>query len=657
MLEYAYGHLRWIVLLPIIGAVVNGLFGHRLARRTVTWVALGSVAASFVLGVLALNELTYLVPGKRRLADVLYTWVAWPGFGLDVKLLLDPLSAIMVLIITGIGFLIHLYSSEYMAHDDGYHRYFAYLNLFVAMMLILVLGANLPMMFVGWEGVGLCSYLLIGFWFKSEANAAAGRKAFITNRIGDLGFLFGIFLVYNTLKTLDFQEIQYMLGARGVVVPVGIATAATTLLFVGAMGKSAQIPLYVWLPDAMAGPTPVSALIHAATMVTAGVYMICRLNALYVLAPATMALVAGIGAATALFAAAIAVTQTDIKKVLAYSTVSQLGFMFVGVGVGAFTAGFFHLLTHACFKALLFLGSGSVIHAMDHAQAADDPQDIRSMGGLLRALPLTGWTFAVGTAAIAGVPALSGFFSKDEILWKALASAYGSVGVWLTLTLAAVFTAFYMTRLFVLTFLGEFRGKIEARHRVHESGWRMTVPLVVLAGLSVVAGYIGLPHIFHLPNLLEHWLLPVFRYGHVDTLAYVPLGGGLVLGEGGAMILATLLAFAGMGSAWWLYAKRPELVARWAAQPLLKPLYTLSRRKFFVDEIYEWLLIQPLRALSEVVLYRLVDRRIIDAAVEGSASAVRGVAATLRMLQAGNVTTYIAYVVAAAVVLAVWLAG
>jgi NADH-quinone oxidoreductase subunit L len=457
------------------------------------------------------------------------------------------------------------------------------------------------------------------------------------------------------LGTLDFVRIDHLLGVQKIPLDPLLVTAATLLLFVGATGKSAQIPLYIWLPDAMAGPTPVSALIHAATMVTAGIYMIVRLASLFTLSPTTMGIIAAIGAATALLAASIAIVQNDIKKVLAYSTVSQLGYMFLAVGVGAFTAGVFHLMTHAFFKALLFLGSGAVIHAMDHAHGADDPQDIRTMGGLWKPLRITAITFLIGTMAIAGIPGLSGFFSKDEVLWKALSSEYGGVGLWLVGVLVAGMTAFYMSRLFIRTFLGAYRGREGTADHLHDSPWQMSTALIVLAVLSVFAGYLGLPHIFHVPNLLEEWLSPVLRYSRPIRGYHHVAMGPVSIGEWAAMGVSVAVASAGIAAAWFLYIKRPELPAVIAAR--LRPAYLLLAGKWFVDEVYEWLIIRPLHLVSRYVLFGLVDRRLIDFAVEGSGRLARGAGEFLRTAQTGKVGTYLLYLLAGSLALVVLAAG
>src|SRR4051794_33548742 len=496
----------WLIpLIPFIGFLLNGLFGNRLGKAFVSAVALLASFGAAVAGTIAAVQYHAAYPEGQRWGNVAFDWFTSGSIHADVAFQLDPLSIVMLMVVTWVGALIHLYSVGYMAHEEGYWRYFAYLNLFLSEMLVLILGANYLLMFVGWEGVGLCSYLLIGFYYKTDYAPAAGKKAFIVNRVGDFGFLIAVFLMFAYLGTADFGLVATRATAG---VESWLPTAICLLLFLGACGKSAQIPLYVWLPDAMAGPTPVSALIHAATMVTAGVYMIARSNALYRLSPTAMLVVSIVGAITALFAATIGVRQWDIKKVLAYSTVSQLGFMFIGVGVGAFTAGVFHLVTHAFFKACLFLGSGSVIHAMS------GEQDIRKMGGLKEKIPQTYRTFAIATYAIAGLPLAAGFFSKDELLASAWATPYfPGVGkfVWFLGTLAAFCTAFYMYRLLYLTFYGSFRGTHEQEHHLHESPSTMTIPLWILAGLSLVGGLLNVPAAYHLPGseFLHNWLHPV----------------------------------------------------------------------------------------------------------------------------------------------------
>ena len=510
--------LLWLIpVIPGVGAAINGLFGKRLGKRLSGLLACGSVAASFLIA-LGFFFTVFLAEGgaSARVEQSLFSWI--PSMGVDWAYRLDSLSMVMTLVVTGIGLLIHIYSLGYMSHDAGFSRFFSYLNLFTFFMLNLVLGANMLLLFIGWEGVGLCSYLLIGFWFERPAAAAAGKKAFIVNRIGDAGFIMAVFLTFVTFGTLDFYGVMGQISASEM--HGGVLTAIGVLLFVGAAGKSAQIPLYVWLPDAMEGPTPVSALIHAATMVTAGVYMVARSGVLFAHAPAAMALVATVGAVTAIFAASIALFQNDIKKVLAYSTVSQLGYMFLGAGVGAFAAAIFHLMTHAFFKACLFLGSGSVIHTMEHAEHASgghrhytEMQDMRNMGGLARYMPRTAYTFMIATVAIAGIPPLAGFFSKDEILWKTFEG--GHFALWALAAAAAAMTAFYMSRQVIMTFWGDFRGGAAMEKHLHESAPSMTVPLIILAAGSVVAGFVGVPAALGGANRIEHFLEPaIYAGGH-----------------------------------------------------------------------------------------------------------------------------------------------
>ena len=494
--------LIWLVpLLPLAGFILIGLGRNRLSKSLIGILGSGVVLASFLLSCLLFGHVHEARAAGENGAFIIpvFDWFSAGNVTIGLSLLLDPLSAIMLLIVTGIGFLIHVYSIGYMHHDPGFGRFFAFLNLFIFFMLLLVLGSNYLVMFIGWEGVGLCSYLLIGFWFKNRDYASAAKKAFVMNRIGDLGFLIAVFFIFTTFGTLEFNGIFPQ--AAGMTSGDGILLVITLLLFVAATGKSAQIPLFTWLPDAMAGPTPVSALIHAATMVTAGIYMIARSNILFTLSPLTLQIVAGIGIATALLAAAIAVTQNDIKKVLAYSTVSQLGYMFLGLGVGAFTGAFFHVLTHAFFKALLFLGAGSVIHAMSNEQ------DMRQMGGLKKHLPVTYVTMLIGTIAIAGIPPLSGFFSKDEILAHAFEA---NVVLWVLGLIGALFTAFYMFRMLFLTFFGNFRGSADQRHHLHESPLSITVPLIVLAVLSAIGGALNLPAALGGNQWLSRFLEPVF---------------------------------------------------------------------------------------------------------------------------------------------------
>ena len=648
--------LRWIVLLPLLGAATNGLLNRRLPRPAVGAIACGAVGLSFVLSLVAFLRLASLPAESRLLTDIVAPWLGFGPLHVALGFALDPLSAVMALIVTGVGFLIHIYSLGYMSHDHGFQRFFTYLNLFIFAMMTLVLGENLLMLFVGWEGVGLCSYLLISFWFNEQANAAAGKKAFVVNRVGDFGFLIGAFLLGVTVLPhlapgeglFSFRTLQ-----RHADVLAPAATAIGLLLFVGATGKSAQIPLYIWLPDAMAGPTPVSALIHAATMVTAGVYMIARMNFLYVLSPAAMHVVAVVGAATAILAATIAMTQNDIKKVLAYSTVSQLGYMMLACGVGAFAAGIFHVMTHAFFKALLFLGSGSVIHAMS------GQQDMRVMGGLRKKLPITFWTFLAGTFAIAGVFPLAGFFSKDEILWKAFSGQGGGVPLWGVAFLSAGLTAFYMMRLVGLTFHGENRASAEVRHHIHESPWTMTLPLVVLAVLSVVGGWVGWPAMLGGGNAFERWLEPVFAGGHhaaaalggealahgSEALAHggeaAPGGAHAGLGlERGLAAASLAWGLLGLSLGFLVYSRRTKVADTMRGIAGGWP-YRVLLNKYYVDEAYEGAIIRPGYRFSRTVLWKGVDAGLIDGLlVNGSALVVAVLGSLLRLFQNGLVRFY-----------------
>jgi NADH-quinone oxidoreductase subunit L len=619
------------------------------------------VGASFALSVRVFLRLAAQPVEARLVTDTLYRWIGWGQLSIDLGFAMDQLGAVMALVVTGVSFIIHIYSLGYMAHDAGFQRFFAYLNLFVFAMLMLVLGENLLIMFIGWEGVGLCSYLLIAFWFNDEANAAAGKKAFIVNRIGDFGFLLGIFLLGTTLLPhleggAGVFSFRVLSQHRDLLAPV--ATLLGLLFFLGATGKSAQIPLYIWLPDAMAGPTPVSALIHAATMVTAGVYMIARMHFLYTLSPLAMQVVAIVGAATALLAATIALAQNDIKKVLAYSTISQLGYMMLACGVGAFAAGIFHLMTHAFFKALLFLGSGSVIHALS------GEQDMRRMGGLAGRLPITFWTFLAGTLAIAGIIPFAGFFSKDEILYKTFSSGSGGVILWVVAFLAAGLTAFYMMRLLVLTFAGKSRASEQVRHHIHESPATMAIPLVILAVLSLVGGWIGWPHfLLGGQNHFEHWLEPVFGHqqvAHGLVSSGAPALDGLVVPtqlavqtghaakaaisgeslEWLLMLCALGIAGLGLGLGGWIYGRRVALAEKATRLAGGLPYRTLLR-KYYVDEIYEAVFIKPGYWLSRRVLWRIIDVGLIDRLlVEGSALCAAIIGNLLRLLQNGLVRFY-----------------
>ncbi len=626
-------YLYLIPLLPFIGFMINGLFLGKLSK-TVTWViACGSVLASFVISVLGLLELTKLSPDARILEQTLFTWIkSGNNFEVSFGYMLDPLSAIMILVVTGVGFLIHVYSIGYMSHDKSFSRFFVYMNLFMFSMLTLVLADNFLLMFVGWEGVGLCSYLLIGFWFHKKSATDAGKKAFIVNRIGDFGFLLGMFIIFWQVGSLNFVDVVADSPAA-FAEHIGLLTVACLLLFVGAMGKSAQIPLYVWLPDAMEGPTPVSALIHAATMVTAGVYMLVRTNVLFSMAPDALFVVACVGAATAFFAATIGLAQNDIKRVLAYSTVSQLGYMFLACGVAAYTAGIFHLMTHAFFKALLFLGAGSVIHGMS------DEQDMRYMGGLKKYMPVTFMTMFIATFAISGIPGFSGFFSKDEILWKAFSSSTnGSAIFWVIGVVTAALTAFYMFRLIFLTFYGKERMTKEAKAHLHESPKTMTVPLMILAVLSVVGGYMGMPHLFGVTNYFEHWLAPVIiSTSHGSTSHALASGGGDVAMEWTLMASSVALVLFSIFMAYLLYKKKTEISTSLAEK--MSGLKNLLLNKYYVDEMYGAILIRPVVYFS-LFLWKVFDVVIIDGFINGSASWYADFSEFARKSQTGRVRTY-----------------
>jgi NADH-quinone oxidoreductase subunit L len=620
-------HNLWLIpLFPLLGSAVNGLWRRNLSEASAGYIACGSVALAFLCSVISFFALFSLPADGRAVEVVLYQWVTSGDFQAEIGFLLDPLSAVMSLVVTGVGLLIHIYSIGYMHGDDGFQRYFAYLNLFVCSMLLLVLGNNFLLMFLGWEGVGLCSYLLIGFWFTRQAAADAGKKAFIVNRVGDFGFILGVFLIFATFGSIQFSDV--LSRATQQLVPGGAAaTAMALLLFLGAIGKSAQIPLYVWLPDAMEGPTPVSALIHAATMVTAGVYMVARCSVLYLLAPSAMTVVTLIGLMTALLGASLALVQTDIKRVLAYSTISQLGYMFVACGVGAFSAGIFHLVTHACFKALLFLCAGSVIHALN------GEQDIRRMGGLKDAMPITSMTFLVASLAIAGVFPLAGFFSKDEILWTTLTQ--GNFLVWLIAAVVAVMTSFYMFRLVFLVFHGNPRGGAGMLHHPHEAPSAMRVPLMILAGLSVVAGFIGIP-IIEGANLIRAYLEPVFtRYPlPADASSHAIHRPGLEL----VMLLISLaLAIGGIVLAMYMYLIDTTLPERLAAR--FQRAYRVLIGKYYVDELYDRLVVEPIKRASDW-LWVQVDVGIVDGTINQAGEFVRNDSAWLSRVQSGFVRNY-----------------
>jgi NADH-quinone oxidoreductase subunit L len=695
--------LKLIVFAPLVGAIINGLFGKRIttmlgqktAEKVIGLIACASVGVSTVLAFVAFfGKLLPLEEGQRRITEHFYTWIKVGGFQADFAYLLDPLSGIYILFITGVGLLIHIYATGYMHGDPGFYRFFTYLNLFMFMMLTLVLADNLLLLFVGWEGVGLCSYLLIGYYTKWDVAGDAAKKAFIVNRIGDFGFMIATFLVFATFGTISFVSKNgvdsFLIQAAKMPVEgwlvFGVLTTISLLFFVGATGKSAQIPLFVWLPDAMAGPTPVSALIHAATMVTAGVYLTARCSPIFVKSPTAMAVVAVIGAATAIFAATIGIAQNDIKKVLAYSTVSQLGYMFLACGVGAFTAGIFHVMTHAFFKALLFLGSGSVIHGMANEQ------DMRRMGGLKKYMPITFVTMFVGWLAISGVPLLSGFFSKDEILWRAwstdaLPHNLGKV-LWGIAALTALLTAVYMTRLMWMTFWGgeRFRESHADHHAdaghahasaghgddhghhgdPHESGWLMTAPLVILAMLSIAGGYVGVPTALSgAPNHFEHFLEPAIAKvepapaahagsaegataPHAESQA-APAGeahataaheGGHDVGtERMFTVISSVMAILGILFGLWFFKRNPL----WRAPKLLED-------KYRVDELYDETVVGPIENLSREGLWKVVDVKIIDGFVNGVARLFAGLAGALRYTQTGFARNYAAVILVGAIV-------
>jgi NADH-quinone oxidoreductase subunit L len=651
----------WLtILLPLLGALANGFLAARRpsAKGLVSLIGPGVLLAAFAVAIGAAIE---VAGAEEAIRIQLWTWMpVTERLHIDLALQLDRLSVVLLLVVTGVGSLIHLFSIGYMRSDPGYARYFAYLNLFVAFMLILVLGASLPVSFIGWEGVGLCSYLLIGFWFEVDANSDAGKKAFLANRIGDFGVLVAMFLIWWTLGTLDYAGIDATAAAT---LPLGgtLATVIALLLFLGCTGKSAQIPLFVWLPDAMAGPTPVSALIHAATMVTAGVFLVVRTGVLFSLAPFAMEVVAITGALTAFFAATIGLRQYDIKKVLAYSTVSQLGYMFLAVGSGAWTAGIFHLVTHAFFKALLFLGAGSVIHAMHHAHHAvgahDDAQDMRNMGGLRKAMPWTFRLMMIATLAIAGVPGLSGFFSKDEILASAFARGDHStvyLVAWGLGVAAALMTAYYMARLMAMTFYGTFRGGAEAEGHLHEAPAVMTGPLVVLGGLSLVGGLINLPAVVGGGQWLEHWLEPVLAPANLllEPL-HMPHGSTEYLLLGGAILIAVV----GLTLGFKMTLGRPIPLP--ADTPTPRGLARLLEGKYFVDEFYQRVIVGPLVWFSKTVLWRGFDQFVIDRiAVAGTARLAQGLGWIGSRLQTGQVALYVSlFAVGAVLVLRALIGG
>jgi NADH-quinone oxidoreductase subunit L len=627
----------WIIpLLPLLGAAINGLFGKGWPNKIVNTVALGSTGLSFVAACEAVRE--FIAGGQQPFRKEFFDWIVAGSFRAGFDLQMDQLTVVMVLVVTGVGFLIHIYATGYMAHEGGYYRFFSYLNLFMFFMLILVLAANYVLLFVGWEGVGLASYLLIGFYFLKKSASDAGKKAFIVNRIGDFGFMLGMFLLFKTFGTLDFHDLfakaePWSHEGWGV---FGTFTVACLLLFMGACGKSAQLPLYVWLPDAMEGPTPVSALIHAATMVTAGVYVVARSHILFTHSETAMVVVAIIGCATAFFAATIGLVQTDIKRVLAYSTVSQLGYMFLGCGVGAFGAGIFHLMTHAFFKALLFLAAGSVIHAMG------GEQDMRHMGGLSKKIKVTYWTMLIATLAIAGFPPLAGFFSKDSILGAAFQIPGGhplyAVGL-----LTALLTSFYMFRLIFLTFHGKQRYDEHHVH-VHESPGSMLGPLVILAVLSVIGGWMAAPSFWGGTDHFTAFLSPVFGATHEAEGALSEAAAHSL--ELTLAVVAVVAALIGLLTAFWLYLRqpgKPEQIAK-----SLKGIYTTLYNKYYVDELYGAAIIKPLLALSTNVLWKIIDVEAIDGTVNGIAAGATATGDVTRRTQSGNTRSYAVWVVVGA---------
>ncbi|HUI84240.1 MAG TPA: NADH-quinone oxidoreductase subunit L [Candidatus Binatia bacterium] len=669
-------HLWIIPVLPLAGAAINGLLGRRFPKALVNAVALGSTGASFAMALWVATQFAGLPPDQIPHIERYTTWLSAGPFSAEYGIYLDQLSVVMMLVVTGVGFVIHVYSVGYMEHEGGYYRYFSYLNIFMFFMLTLVLANNYLLMFVGWEGVGLASYLLIGFWFLKKSAADAGKKAFITNRVGDFGFLIALFLLIKHFGTLQYENLWKLVSLHPVEsAGAGLLTAIGLLMLVGATGKSAQIPLYVWLPDAMEGPTPVSALIHAATMVTAGVYMVARSSPIFNRAPDAMLAVAIIGTLTAIFAASIGIVQTDIKKVLAYSTISQLGYMFMACGVADYVGGIFHLVTHAFFKGLLFLAAGSVIHGLG------GEQDMRYMGGLRRYQPYTFWCMTAATFAIAGLPPFAGFFSKDRILWSAWSS--GAPVLWVIGLITAGMTSFYMFRLWFLTFFGEYRGPnpatgghgqdTDAQHAgrtgaihdaqdahatggshghgaPHESPWVMVIPLIVLAFLSLTGGWIGIPHSLNGGDRFGHFLDPVFQAAAVQTPAAeaaVPPAEAPAEHEDASTELvftAVSVAVAALGLllAWWMYYKRPEIPERMARAA--GRLYTFVLDKYRVDELYGAVIIQPLIALSSNVFWKGIDRGLIDGAVDGGAAGARETSDAMRQMQSGNIRSYAGWV-------------
>jgi NADH-quinone oxidoreductase subunit L len=625
-----------MLLPPLLGTALNGIFGRRFSRAVVSLVGCGAPGLSMIFALLSAWTYSTSAGQPAPFIHSYFTWIESGNLRLDYALYYDRLTLVMTVTVTVVAFLIHLYSRGYMEHEGGYYRFFTYLNLFLFMMLTLVTAANYPLLFVGWEGVGLCSYLLIGFYFRKRSASDAGKKAFIVTRIGDAGFTVGVALLFWTFGSLNFQQAFARVGALQPGEMQTTLTAVGILFFLGAAGKSAQIPLYVWLPDAMEGPTPVSALIHAATMVTAGVYLVARSNLIYAHAPLALEIVGVVGCVTAFYAATIALTQNDLKRMLAYSTISQLGYMFVGCGVGVFAAGIFHLMTHACFKALLFLCSGSVMHALG------GELDMRKMGGLRHKMPTTFLTFFIGTLAISGVPGLSGFFSKDEILGGAYQGPLGQPWLYWLATLTAGLTAFYMFRALFLTFFGASRMAPEVEHHVHESGSKMTVPLLILALFSIVAGDVSWPKAFGGREAFDRYLEPVFKPSE-DLLQISAHHAGPAISSGSLMMFALLFAAVGIFVAYWFYLKSTRLPGRLAER--LSGLYNILIHKYYIDEFYNWLVVRPLRTVSEKFLWQRVDVKAIDGVmVNGTGETVVEVGSLLRRIQSGNIRSYASWV-------------
>ncbi len=631
----------WVIpLLPLLGSAVNGLFGAKWPNKIVTWVAISSTGLSFLCALEAVREFLQLSPEQIPWVKQYFTWITAGNFRAGFDLQVDQLTVVMLLVVTGVGWLIHIYATGYMAHEGGYYLFFSYLNLFMFFMLILVMAANYVLLFVGWEGVGLSSYLLIGFYYLKKSASDAGKKAFIVNRIGDFGFMLGMFLLFRAFGTLDFVQLfaKANLWPKEAAGQLGTLTFACLLLFMGACGKSAQLPLYVWLPDAMEGPTPVSALIHAATMVTAGVYVVARSHVLFTHAPTAILVVAIVGCATAFFAATIGLVQTDIKRVLAYSTVSQLGYMFLACGVGAFSAGIFHLMTHSFFKALLFLAAGSVIHAIG------GEQDMNRMGGLSKKIKWTYATMLTATLAIAGIPLFAGFFSKDAILFAAFQSEAGGHILYAFGLLTALLTAFYMFRVIFLTFHGQQRFD-EHKVHVHESPWSMLGPLVVLAVLSIIGGWFALPAFFQGPDYFANFLAPIFGGHESAQAASEAAAHSLELILAGVAVGAALI---GLAVAYWLYCKRPEKADGLAKS--LKPAYTILLNKYYVDELYAKVIVNPLVWLSTYVFWKFADVAGIDGTVNGIADGTTAIGDGMRHTQSGNTRSYAVWVVVGALV-------